>query len=31
MILGLFIAAIGVPALICAISFLIVWTDENDR
>lgn len=31
MICGLFAAAIGVPALICAIAYLAIWADERDR
>ena len=31
MIVGLFAAAIGVPALICAITYLAWLADENDR
>lgn len=31
MIFGLFAAAIGVPALICAITYLAWLADENDR
>lgn len=29
--LGIFLACIGVPALICAIAYLAVLADEMDR